>query len=108
MDNDKKSVLDQLYDQRNAYHGELHDHSSSGGTSDGKRCLLHWRSAMEALEMDFATILDHRQVRHMFLPAWDDETFIGGSEPGTRISDLECEIQCQYPSQKRYHYNKSP
>ncbi len=93
-----KSFLDALYEERNAYHGELHDHSSSGGTSDGKRCLLHWRSAMEALEIDFATILDHRQVRHMFLPAWDDETFIGGSEPGTRISDLECESNAM-------HYN---
>ena len=98
MENEKKTVLDLLYDGRNAYHGELHDHSSSGGTSDGKRCLLHWRSAMEALEMDFATILDHRQVRHMFLPAWDDETFIGGSEPGTHISDLECESNAM-------HYN---
>ena len=99
MENDKmKSFLDTLYDDRKAYHGELHDHSSSGGTSDGKRCLLYWRAAMEALEMDFATILDHRQVRHMTLPAWDNETFIGGSEPGTRIKDVECESNAM-------HYN---
>ena len=92
MENElKKTVIDTMYENRVPFHGELHDHSSSGGTSDGKRCLLHWRCAMEALEMDFATILDHKQVRHMFLPAWDNETFIGGTEPGTRISDLECE-----------------
>lgn len=53
---------------------------------------------MEALELDFATILDHRQVRHMVLPAWDNETFIGGTEPGTRITDLECESSSM-------HYN---
>ncbi len=81
------SVLEKAYAGRKAYHGELHDHSSSGGTSDGKRCLLHWRCAMEALKMDFATILDHKQVRHMYLPLWDDSVFLGGTEPATRIRD---------------------
>ena len=28
-----------LYENCRAYHGELHDHSASGGTSDGK-CSL--------------------------------------------------------------------
>ncbi|MBO4412358.1 MAG: hypothetical protein J5794_09280 [Lachnospiraceae bacterium] len=78
-------LLESLYAGRNLYQGELHDHASTGGTSDGKRPLEHWKGALEALEMDFAAILDHRQVRHMYLPEWDDNVFIGGSEPGTVI-----------------------
>lgn len=81
------SLLEEAYAGRNPYHGELHDHASTGGTSDGKRCLLHWRCAMEAMKMDFAAILDHKQVRHMFLPLWDETTFLCGTEPGTHIVD---------------------
>ncbi len=99
MKNDiENSTFSNLYKGRNAFHGELHDHASTGGTSDGGRCLNHWRCAMEALEMDFAAILDHRQVRHMFLPVWDNNTFICGTEPGTCITDLECESN-------EMHYN---
>jgi len=90
--------LDALYQNRNPYHGELHDHSASGGTSDGKRPLSHWRGALEALQMDFATILDHRQVRHMYQPEWEDGMFIGGSEPGTRITDSKA-------TDSALHYN---
>jgi hypothetical protein len=53
---------------------------------------------MEALGMDFAAILDHKQVRHMYLPEWVDGTFIGGTEPGTAITDIECE-------KNAVHYN---
>ena len=74
--------LEKACDGRNLYQGELHDHASTGGTSDGARPLEHWKGALEALEMDFAAILDHRQVRHMYLPEWDDSIFIGGTEPG--------------------------
>lgn len=79
--------LDSLYQNRRAFHGELHDHSASGGTSDGKRPLMHWLGAMEVLKLDFAAILDHRQVRHMYLPEWQDGVFIAGTEPGAKISD---------------------
>lgn len=79
--------LEALYEGRKAYQGELHDHAKTGGTSDGQRTLAHWRGALEALHMDFAAILDHRQVRHMYLPEWEDGLFICGTEPGTRISD---------------------
>lgn len=78
-------LLNQIYGNRTLYQGELHDHASTGGTSDGNRTLEHWKGAMEAQEMDFATILDHRQVRHMYLPEWDDTVFIGGTEPGGHI-----------------------
>lgn len=84
--------LNSLYQNRRAFHGELHDHSASGGTSDGKRPLMHWRGAMEALGIDFAAILDHKQVRHMYLPEWEDGVFLGGTEPGTRhIVDIPIE-----------------
>ena len=89
--NEDIKKLDKAYENTIAYHGDFHNHASTGGTSDGHRSLEHWKGALEALEMDFASILDHKQVRHMFLPEWDDTVFIGGTEPGTIISDLKCE-----------------
>lgn len=79
--------LENIYKDRKPYFGELHDHASTGGTSDGQRTLTHWKAAMEALKIDFATILDHKQVRHMYLPEWEDGVFVGGTEPGTYILD---------------------
>lgn len=90
--------IDALYDGRRAYHGDLHNHAATGGTSDGARSLEHWKGAMEALHMDFAAILDHRQVRHMYLPEWEDGLFICGTEPGTEILDSGAE-------DKHIHYN---
>lgn len=90
--------LEALYKDRKAFHGELHDHAATGGTSDGKRNLDHWKGAMEALHMDFGAILDHKQVRHMYLPEWEDGLFIGGTEPGTAITDSKAE-------NKQVHYN---
>lgn len=92
------SHIEELYKERYACHGELHDHSASGGTSDGMRTLEHWHGAMEALDMDFAAILDHRQVKHMYHPEWKDGLFIGGTEPGTVIVDADAEV-------KKMHYN---
>ena len=83
--------LEGLYRGRRPFYGELHDHSASGGTSDGKCPLADWVKELDELHMDFAAILDHRQVRHMYLPEWKDGLFIGGSEPGTRISDSHAE-----------------
>ena len=94
----EKLHLEELYKERTPYYGELHDHGATGGTSDGKRSLEHWKGAMEALHMDFAAILDHRQVRHMYLPEWEDGLFIGGSEPGTAILDSTAE-------KPNVHYN---
>ena len=58
------------YEGRRVFHGEMHDHSASGGTSDGKCPLSTWRTEMARLKMDFAAILDHRQVRHMYHIRW--------------------------------------
>ena len=90
--------LDGLYAGRRVFHGELHDHSDSGGTSDGKCPLAEWPGKMKALGMDFAAILDHRQVRHMYQPQWEDGLFIPGTEPGTTITDSKAEV-------KSVHYN---
>lgn len=59
---------------------------------------MHWRGAMDALKMDFAAILDHKQVRHMYLVDWEDGVFIGGTEPGTVITDSGA-------TDKSSHYN---
>ena len=90
--------LEELYAGRVAFHGELHDHANTGGTSDGLRDLTHWRGALEALKMDFAAILDHRQVRHMYLPEWEDGLFLCGTEPEARITDSQATV-------KETHYN---
>ena len=90
--------LERLYQGCKVYHGEMHDHSNSGGTSDGKRTLAEWIERMQLLQMDFAAILDHRQVRHMYLPEWKDGLFISGSEPGTSIVDSKASV-------KEMHYN---
>ena len=92
------SRLERLYEGCGVYHGELHDHSDSGGTSDGKCPLNEWPAKMRALRMDFAAILDHRQVRHMYQPVWEDGLFIPGTEPGTHITDSPAE-------EKAIHYN---
>ena len=82
------AALDKAYEGRVAYHGEFHDHASTGGTSDGKQNLTIWKSVMESLDVDFATIVDHKQALHMDLDVWDDTVFIGGSEPMAMPSGL--------------------
>ena len=94
---EKAHLLD-LYRNCRVYHGELHDHSASGGTSDGQCTLAEWREQLSELKMDFAAILDHRQIRHMYQPEWEDGLFIPGTEPGTAISDSGA-------SNPEMHYN---
>jgi len=77
--------VEALYSGRNAYHGDMHAHTDSGGTSDGATPLAEFAKQLKALKVDFAAIVDHRQMRHMFLPEWDDTLFICGTEPGTSI-----------------------
>ena len=94
--------LEELYAGRTAYHGELHDHSDSGGRSDGKQTLTIWKSMMMGLEIDFATIVDHKQVRHMYLDEWDNTMFIGGTEAATWIQNPMGYITDE---QNSIHYN---
>ena len=79
--------LNSLYADRTAYHGEMHDHSKSGGTADGKVTLADWKTGMDALNMDFAFIVDHKQTLHMDDAEWDATYFVGGSEAATTITD---------------------
>ncbi|MCL2517561.1 MAG: hypothetical protein FWF15_03260 [Oscillospiraceae bacterium] len=93
------SALDRKYAGRKPYWGDLHVHTNSGGTSDGSVEIGKWPGMMRELQLDFAAVMDHRQVRHMFLPEWDDAIFIGGSEAGTMINGLNA------ASYSQIHYN---
>lgn len=91
--------LDGLYTDRQAYHGELHDHADTGGWSDGNNTLEEWKAEMAYVkDMDFAVIADHKQVLHMYLDEWDDTLFIGGTEAGTSIGGTSA-------TQNAVHYN---
>ncbi len=75
-----------MYSGRKALHGDMHCHSNSGGTSDGKTPLADYVKGLKALGLDFAAIVDHRQIRHCLLPEWDD-MLICGTEPGMMLDD---------------------
>lgn len=90
--------LEKLYEGRQPYQGELHDHADTGGTSDGKMKLDDWKMNLLTKDMDFATFADHRQVLHMRLPEWDNDLFIGGTEACTWIKDSKA-------TQNKLHYN---
>ena len=90
--------LEKLYEGRQPYHGELHDHADTGGTSDGKMKLEDWKTNLMVKDMDFATFADHRQVLHMRLPEWDNDLFIGGTEACTWVKDSKA-------TQNKLHYN---
>lgn len=79
--------LDALYAGRQLFYGDFHCHSNSGGTSDGRTPLADYVPRMKELGMDFAAIVDHRQMRHFFLPEWDEQYLICGTEPGMMLND---------------------
>ena len=81
------STLDAYYEGCKAYYGDLHVHSNSGGTSDGRTLLADWVPEMDKVGLDFAIIVDHKQMRGYFLPEWDEERMIMGTEPGGGITD---------------------
>ncbi len=84
---DDIAALLALYEDRVAFHGDMHDHADTGPRSDGHETLATWKTNLAALDMDFQAILDHRQVKHMYLPEWDDSLFIGGTEAATTLKD---------------------
>ena len=88
------SKLDTLYAGRKAYYGDFHCHSNSGGNSDGKTTPAEWLNYMKQLHIDFVGLMDHRQVRHMFLDEFDLEYFVYGTEPALYWIDPELD----------YHY----
>ncbi len=88
------------YEGCGVYRGDQHVHSASGGRSDGHFPLSEWVARMDELGVDFAAIVDHHQMRGFFLPEWNEERFIMGSEPGTAILEPH---GCTHSSS--FHYN---
>ena len=66
--------IDSLYEGRRAFHGELHDHAATGGTSDGMRSLEHWRGAMEALKLLLSNKL--AMLKLLFSKRKEDKTIV--------------------------------
>ena len=88
------SALEAHYADKIARYGDFHAHSASGGTSDGKTTPEDWLCAMEQLHIDFVGLMDHRQVRHMYLDAFTPEHFLYGTEPA--MSWNEPYTACHY------------
>ena len=81
------SGLEDLYRGRELCFGDFHVHSDSGGKSDGKTTPVQWLQAMEALKLDFVGLMDHKQVRHMYLDSFDPNRFVCGTEPAGKWVD---------------------
>ena len=104
-------MLNQAYSGCVVKYGEMHNHTAAGPQADGWHTLAQWAEEMQKLGMSFATIVDHKQVAHMYHDDWraepeldkdgnviSDIVFIGGSEPGTHITDIGA-------TQDSLHYN---
>lgn len=81
------SKLDAMYSGRIPLHGDMHTHTNSGGTSDGKTPLAEFVRQLKSMDLDFAAIVDHKQILHCLLPEWDDTTLICGTEPAVTLLD---------------------
>jgi len=97
--------LDKHYANMRVMRGDIHEHSNSGGRSDGKRPLSEWIDALKEKGMEFEAILDHRQVRHMYLDEYDKFCFLCGTEPGTFIVDCKDTPNAEGNRQNCMHYN---
>ncbi len=101
LENADFSLLDAHYADRKAYYGDQHVHTKCGGTSDGSYPMADWPAEMDRIGIDFAIIVDHRQMRGFFLPEWDEKRFVMGSEPSGRISGLNAVCE----GKNNIHYN---
>ena len=97
------TALDVRYEGKRAYYGDQHAHTQCGGTSDGTYPMDKWVARMDELGIDFAYIVDHRQMRGFFLPEWDADRFVYGTEPGGAISDLKAPRKGHGTT--TFHYN---
>lgn len=75
------SALQMRYANRQPFYCDMHVHSKSGGTSDGWVNIGDWPTEMAQQKVDFVAIADHRQMRHFFLPEFDDTKFFYANEP---------------------------
>ena len=96
------SAMDALYEGKRAYRADQHMHTNCGGSSDGTYPMNKWVAKMDELGVDFAFVVDHMQMRGFFLPEWDTDRFVYGTEPGTKITDPK---GCKYPEYMYFHYN---
>ena len=83
------SDIEAYYEGCKAYYGDLHVHTDCGHESDGKFPMKDWPARMDEIGIDFVVVVDHRQMRGYFLPEWDEERFIMGTEPAGGITDLK-------------------
>jgi hypothetical protein len=107
---DDEAALLETYKGATVRFGDMHNHTNSGplrddgtGTSpstgaDGKNTLTDWMNEMDKLKVDFAFIVDHGMSIHMYNENFLPEYFIGGTEPGTTITDSKA-------TGKSPHYN---
>lgn len=95
------AALDALYSDKAVRWTDLHVHTDSGGTSDGKTPMKDFVPGMDALGLDVAAVVDHKQMRGFFMPEWDESRFIIGTEPGTKMLGL---TQVRH-GQASVHYN---
>lgn len=88
---DDKTALDKVYEGTTIKYGDLHAHAATkpDNFSDGRNTLDQWLTELNRLSIDFIAAVNHRMSLHMY-----DETyvknptrFLGGSEPGTAITD---------------------
>ena len=96
------TALSVRYENKKAYYCDQHVHTACGGTSDGTYPMSKWVARMNELGLDLAIVVDHMQMRGFFLPEWDTDRFVYGTEPGGSITDLQ---SCRYPSYRSFHYN---
>ncbi len=92
------AALEQLYQGRKAYFGDIHCHPIAGVAKDGHRTLAQWKEKMKEKKIDFVAFMNHHQVAHMYESDWDDTIFIGGTEPAASIKDSPA-------NKKSIHYN---
>ncbi len=91
------SALEEYYSGRTPFYCDMHVHSKSGGTSDGWVNIGDWPTEMAEKKVDFVAIADHRQMRHFFLPEFDDTKFFYANEPeAVMLGDIKFE---------KLHYN---
>ncbi len=98
------TALDVRYENKKAYYADQHTHTKCGGTSDGTYPMEKWVATMDELQLDFAIIVDHRQMRGFFLPEWDTDRFVYGTEPGGGITDLNA-MRPGSATNGSFHYN---
>lgn len=82
------TALEKLYEGRSISYAMLHEHSNSGGTSDGKVPIGDWPGQLDQYQVDVMGLLDHRQMRHFYLPEWDTTRFIYGTEASTNLKGV--------------------